>query len=34
MAIGTYGDAGRLDEVEVIAIPKIGSTIRHVPMSG
>jgi hypothetical protein len=24
MAIGTYGNAGRLDEVEVIAIPQIG----------
>jgi hypothetical protein len=24
VAIGTYGDAGRLDEVELIAIPQIG----------
>ena len=24
MAIGTHGDAGRLDDVEVIAVPQIG----------
>jgi hypothetical protein len=33
MAIGTNGDAGRLEKVEVIATQKSASTIHHLPMS-